>query len=55
MLLIRELLRVAGNVVAYSVASRRIWLVVTILLVAVVAAVTTTVTVVGPVVVYPFL
>ena len=55
MLLIRELSRVAWDLLRFSVATRRIWLLLAVVIVALVALATTATTVVGPVVVYPFL
>lgn len=55
MLLIREMWRVLTGAVASAWWSGRFWVVVAIALLALVAALTTTVTVLGPVVVYPFL
>lgn len=55
MLLIRELWRVATDVARFSVTGGRVMLLVAVIVAAVVAATTATVTIVGPVVVYPFL
>lgn len=55
MLLIRELMRVLTNAVAYVASSGRIWLLVAILVVALAAMLTTSVTVLGPIAVYPFM
>ncbi|MCZ7629297.1 MAG: hypothetical protein M5U19_09615 [Microthrixaceae bacterium] len=55
MYLIREVWRVVVNTIAYALSSGRVWLLVVVSVLAVAAAVATSVTVVGPVVVYPFL
>lgn len=55
MLLIRELWRVAADVVRFSLSGGRVMLLIAVVVAAVIAATTATVTVVGPVVVYPFL
>jgi hypothetical protein len=55
MLLMRELRRIAANSVSFAWWTGRFWMLVAIVLLAVVALVMTSVTVLGPVVVYPFL
>lgn len=51
----REVWRVVANTFAYALLSGRVWLLAAALVLAIAAAVTTSVTVVGFVVVYPFL
>ncbi len=55
MLVIRELARALRDLVAYSVATRRIGVLLAALAVAVAATTAATVTHLGPVAVYPFL
>lgn len=55
MLLIRELGRLARNIVAFSVRSRSISVLVVVLLVAVATVIGLGITTVGPYVVYPLL
>ena len=55
MLLIRETARLVSNLARFSLTHRGAWLLLAIVLGGVIAAVATSVTVVGPVVIYPFL
>ena len=55
MLLIRELARLARDLIGFAVGARRVGVVLLIVSVAIVAMLTTAVTTLGPVSIYPFL